>query len=59
MNSHSQRFHNKNSSIKQKISVCGGDNWLKIHQMWNYVNDVMSSNSDIARYNVRVFDNNN
>ena len=49
MNSHSQRFHNKISSIKQKIPVCGGDNWLKIHQKLKYVDDVMSSKSDKAR----------
>ena len=58
MNTHSQRFHNKIYFINQKIPVYRGVNWLKIHQKSKYVNDVKSSESDKARSNVQVSDNN-
>ena len=43
MNTHSQRFHNKLYSIKQKFPVSRGDNWPKIHQKSKFVDEVMSS----------------
>ena len=55
-NTYSQRSHDKIYSINQKIPVYRGDNGLKIHQKSKYVNNVMSSNSDKATWNVRVFD---
>ena len=56
MNTYSQRLHDKIYSIKQKISVYRGDSRLNIHQKSEYVNDVLLSKSDKAKYNVRVFD---
>ena len=42
-------IHNNIYSIKQKICVNRGENWLKIHQNSKYVNEFMSSKSDEAR----------
>ena len=59
MNTHSQILHDKIYSITQNIPVYRGDNWHKFHQKSKYVNDVMSSKSDLSKVNCWVFNNNN
>ena len=57
MNTHSQRFHNKIYSIKQKIPIYRIDNWLKIRRKSTLCLKKWQSQGKMCRFLTKIIEN--